>query len=96
VITKRYASTTVVAKDGETIAIGGLIKNNVDTVHDQVPILGDIPYLGRLFQYDKKTVDKTNLLIFITATIVKETTLGEITERKKKEMERSKDEIKER
>jgi general secretion pathway protein D len=96
VITKRYASTTVVAKDGETIAIGGLIKNNVDTVHDQVPILGDIPYLGRLFQYDKKTVDKTNLLIFITATIVKDTTLGEITERKKKEMERSKDEIKER
>ena len=96
VITKRYASTTVVAKDGETIAIGGLIKNNVDTVHDQIPILGDIPYLGRLFQYDKKTVDKTNLLIFITATIVKDTTLGEITERKKKEMERSKDEIKER
>jgi type II secretory pathway component GspD/PulD (secretin) len=52
--------------------------------------------LGRLFQYDKKTVDKTNLLIFITATIVKDATLGEITERKKKEMEQSKDEIKER
>jgi general secretion pathway protein D len=96
VITKRYASTTVVAKDGETIAIGGLIKNNVDKIHDQVPILGDIPYLGRLFQYDKTTVDKTNLLIFITATIVKDATLGEITERKKKEMEQSKDEIKER
>jgi general secretion pathway protein D len=86
----------VVAKDGETIAIGGLIKNNVDKIHDQVPILGDIPYLGRLFQYDKTTVDKTNLLIFITATIVKDATLGEITERKKKEMEQSKDEIKER
>jgi general secretion pathway protein D len=68
----------------------------VDKIHDQVPILGDIPYLGRLFQYDKTTVDKTNLLIFITATIVKDATLGEITERKKKEMEQSKDEIKER
>lgn len=96
VITKRYASTTVVAKDGETIAIGGLIKDNVDRVREQVPILGDIPYLGWLFQYNKKTVEKTNLLIFITATIVKDTTLGEVTERKKKEMERSRDEMKER
>jgi len=52
--------------------------------------------LGRLFQYNQKTVEKTNVLIFITATVVKDATLGEITERKKKEMERSTDELKER
>lgn len=96
VITKRYASTTVVAKDGETIAIGGLIKDNVDRVRDQVPFLGDIPILGWLFQYYKKQSDKTNLLIFITPTIVKDATLGGITERKREEMERSRDEMKEK
>jgi general secretion pathway protein D len=96
VITKRYASTTVVAKDGETIAIGGLIKDNVDRVRSQVPFLGDIPILGRLFQYYKKTGEKTNLLIFITPTIVKDTTLSEVTEQKKKELERSRDEMNER
>jgi general secretion pathway protein D len=96
VITKRYASTTVVAKDGETIAIGGLIKDNTDRVRSKVPILGDIPILGRLFQYYKNTGEKTNLLIFITATIVKDTTLSEVTERKKEELERSRDEMNER
>jgi general secretion pathway protein D len=93
VITKRYASTTVVARDGETIAIGGLIKDNVDNVRSQVPLLGDIPILGWLFQHTKKQVDKTNLLIFITATIVKDATLGEVTGRKREEMERSRDEM---
>lgn len=96
VITKRYASTTVVAKDGETIVIGGLIQDNVDTTRSQVPFLGDIPILGRLFQYYNKQDDKTNLLIFITPTIVKDTTLGEVTKRKKEELERSRDEMNER
>ena len=96
VITKRYASTTVVAKDGETIVIGGLIQNSVDTTRSQVPYLGDIPILGRLFQYYNKQNDKTNLLIFITPTIVKDTTLGEVTKRKKEELERAGDEMNER
>jgi general secretion pathway protein D len=86
VITKRYATTTVVAKDGQTIAIGGLIKDNVDRTRSKVPILGDIPLLGRLFQYYKRQADKTNLLIFITPTIVKDDTLSDITQRKRQEL----------
>lgn len=91
VVNKRYASTTVVAKDGETIAIGGLLRDNEIKISKKVPLLGDIPLLGFLFRYQKRQIDKTNLLIFITPTIVKESTLTDITDKKKKEMETAKD-----
>lgn len=90
-VNKRYASTTVVAKDGETIAIGGLLRDNETKISKKVPLLGDIPLLGFLFRYQKRQIDKTNLLIFITPTIVKESTLTDITDKKKKEMETAKD-----
>ncbi|MDO8445488.1 MAG: secretin N-terminal domain-containing protein [Deltaproteobacteria bacterium] len=93
VVNKRYASTTVVAKDGETIAIGGLLRDNETKIVRKVPILGDIPVLGWLFRYKRTQVDKTNLLIFITPTIVKDTTLSEMTERKKAEMDKAKGEM---
>jgi general secretion pathway protein D len=91
-INKRYASTTVVAKDGEAIAIGGLLRDNEVKIVRKVPLLGDIPLLGWLFRYQRKQIDKTNLLIFITPTIVKETTLSELTDRKKEELERAMEE----
>ncbi len=93
VVNKRYASTTVVAKDGETIAIGGLLRDNETKIVRKVPLLGDIPVLGWLFRYQRRQVDKTNLLIFITPTIVKDTTLSEVTERKKAEMDKAKGEM---
>ncbi|MBI4746653.1 MAG: hypothetical protein HY786_09005 [Deltaproteobacteria bacterium] len=91
VVNKRYASTTVVARDGETIAIGGLLRDNEVKIVRKVPLLGDIPILGWLFRYQRKQVEKTNLLIFITPTIVKDTTLGDVTERKKAEMDKAKE-----
>jgi general secretion pathway protein D len=93
VINKRYASTTVVAKDGETIAIGGLIKDNSTRLRSKVPLLGDIPILGWLFRYYNRQDEKTNLLIFITPTIVKDSTLGEITEKKRRELEKSREQM---
>lgn len=93
VVNKRYASTTVVAKDGETIAIGGLLRDNETKIVRKVPLLGDIPVLGWLFRYQRRQVDKTNLLIFITPTIVKDTTLSEVTKRKQEELELSKKEM---
>ena len=92
VVNKRYASTTVVAKDGETIAIGGLLRDNETKIVRKVPILGDIPILGWLFRYKRTQVDKTNLLIFITPTIVKETTLSDITDKKKEELDKTRKE----
>ena len=66
----RKASTEVMVKDGETIVIGGLIKENIVDTVVKVPILGDIPLLGLLFKKKDKTVDTTDLLFFITVNIV--------------------------
>jgi general secretion pathway protein D len=66
----RRIQTNVTLLDGETIALGGLIREDVQKVDDKVPILGDIPGLGRLF---RSTVDqhiKKNLTIFVTARII--------------------------
>jgi len=67
----RRASTQVMVKDGETIVIGGLIKENtIDTVV-KVPILGDIPILSLLFKKKEKAVETTDLLFFVTVNLVK-------------------------
>ncbi|MEE8423214.1 MAG: type II secretion system secretin GspD [Thermodesulfobacteriota bacterium] len=87
-LNKRFAETSVVVKDKETIIIAGLIKDNKTTKIQKVPVLGDIPLLGLLFRYKKEQIDKTNLLIFITPTIIKEaSTLEAIKRKKEKEME---------
>ena len=64
-------STTVTVKDGETIIIGGLIETFLSETESYVPWLGEIPYLGALFSADEKTKRSKELLIVITATIVR-------------------------
>lgn len=68
--TVRQVITTVNIWDGQTIVIGGLISSSVQATKDKVPVLGDIPVMGRLFQSQSKTTTKKNLMIFVTATIV--------------------------
>ncbi len=68
---KRSAKTTVVAKDGETVVIGGLIQNRTVETVNKVPILGDIPVIGWLFRNTTKKIQKTNLLLFLTPYIIK-------------------------
>ncbi|MDO8748861.1 MAG: hypothetical protein Q7J72_07110 [Candidatus Omnitrophota bacterium] len=70
VIDKRTASTKVVVKNGQTLIIGGLIKEKITKGETKIPLLGDIPFLGYLFKSKKDTVDKTELLIFISPTII--------------------------
>jgi len=70
VIDKRTASTKVVVKNGQTLIIGGLIKEKITKGETKVPLLGDMPFLGYLFKSKKDTVDKTELLIFISPTII--------------------------
>ncbi len=69
--TKRLLQNTVVAEDGKTVVLGGLICNNVQEVITKVPILGDIPILGWLFKRKETVEKKTNLLIFITPRIIR-------------------------
>jgi len=70
VTTKRQATTTVSVEDGQTVVIGGLIRDDTKDLEVKVPFLGDIPILGALFKTTRKTKIKTNLLIFITPRIV--------------------------
>ncbi len=68
--TKRQATTTVTVEDGQTVVIGGLIRDDTTNAVTKVPILGDIPFLGLLFRADRKVQVKTNLMIFITPRII--------------------------
>ena len=70
VIDTRTAQTSVVIRSGETVVLGGLIREDVTVTKRKVPVLGDIPYLGNLFKSDHTNKVKKNLLIFLTATIL--------------------------
>ncbi|GAB5404094.1 MAG: hypothetical protein Aurels2KO_23250 [Aureliella sp.] len=64
------AQTTVSAVTGQTIVLGGMITRDESTVERKVPLLGDIPFIGRLFRVDLKQSNRKELLIFLTPTIV--------------------------
>jgi Type II secretory pathway, component PulD len=70
-VSTRTISTTVRLNDGETITLGGLIKNTESEGYNKIPILGDIPLLGRLFRTNSKTRQKTNLVVYVTPHIIK-------------------------
>ena len=70
-ITTRRASTTVQLYDGQSFAIGGLIKNNVTTSLKGLPILGEVPILGALFRSTNFQQDRSELVFVITAHLVK-------------------------
>jgi pilus assembly protein CpaC len=70
-ITTRRASTTVQLRDGETFAIGGLIKNNVTETVKALPIVGELPVLGALFRSSEFQTDRSELLFIVTPHLVK-------------------------
>ena len=72
ITSKRSVENTVVVKDDQTIVIGGLIGETDTQVESKVPILGDIPLLGRLFRGQRTSTRRTNLLIFLTPHIIDE------------------------
>jgi general secretion pathway protein D len=69
---ERKILTKVLAEDSHIVVLGGLIKDDVQDGQQKVPLLGDIPFLGRLFRSDAVTITKQNLLIFIRATIIRD------------------------
>jgi len=70
IVETSQAETTVMVKDGITIVIGGLIKEQDSKTINKVPLLGDIPVLGRVFRNEDKEKTKTEIIIFLTPTIV--------------------------
>jgi general secretion pathway protein D len=72
ITSERKIDTKILADNGQTIVLGGLIEDNISESVQKVPILGDIPYLGRLFRSTSTNVGKKNLLIFLRPTIVRD------------------------
>jgi general secretion pathway protein D len=68
----RKIETKVLVADGRTVVLGGLIKEDLQDGQQKVPLLGDIPWLGRLFRSDSSNLTTSNLLIFIKPTIIRE------------------------
>ena len=71
IVNKRELKTTVMAEDGETIVLGGLIDEDVQESVSKIPLLGDIPFIGRLFSSTSTSTQKRNLMVFIRPTIVR-------------------------
>jgi general secretion pathway protein D len=72
VTNKRSIKSTVLADDGQVIVLGGLIQDDVTSSESKVPLLGDIPGLGRLFRSTREARQKRNLMVFLRPTVARD------------------------
>lgn len=72
VFNKRSIDSTVLVDDGKIVVLGGLLKDDASNSEDKVPLLGDLPGIGTLFRYDKKTRGKTNLMVFLRPLVLRD------------------------
>jgi len=85
--TKRSMETTTIAKDQQTIVIGGLVRDDLVLNEKKIPFLGDIPFIGWLFKSQSRASVKLNLLVFLTPTLVRdEADMVELNARKSAEL----------
>ena len=70
IISDRRLETVVDISDGETLVLGGMVENHTFVRVDKVPILGDLPLIGRFFQSQAENTERSNLLLFVTARLI--------------------------
>ncbi|WP_299187299.1 type II secretion system secretin GspD [uncultured Psychrobacter sp.] len=84
---KSLINTTILADDQQTIALGGLMRDNTTRNQQKVPGLGNVPIIGRLFRSDSDSTQKSNLIIFLQPTILRDGgAVASVTERKYNQM----------
>jgi general secretion pathway protein D len=69
---KRSIKSTILAENGQVIVLGGLIQDDVTEADSKVPLLGDLPLIGRLFRSTKETRIKRNLMVFLRPTVIRD------------------------
>lgn len=74
----REVITKVLVDDGSILVLGGLIRTEDRTSLDKVPLLGDIPLMGKLFQSEKNTSEKTNLMIFLRPVVMRDSSMNNV------------------
>ncbi|CNK04734.1 General secretion pathway protein D [Yersinia aldovae ATCC 35236] len=72
VFNKRVVNNAVLVRSGETVVVGGLLDKKTNRIINKVPFLGDIPLIGGLFRQTKEKVERSNLILFIKPTILRE------------------------
>jgi general secretion pathway protein D len=72
VLNKRSFQTNVIVEDGSFVVISGLIQDQADETTSKVPLLGDLPLIGRLFRYDSRDRTKTQTMVFLRPTIIRD------------------------
>jgi general secretion pathway protein D len=72
VTNQRKIETKVLASNGEIVVLGGLIEDKLDKGEMRVPVLGRIPLIGRLFRSDNRTKERTNLMVFLKVTVIRD------------------------
>lgn len=70
--TKKEVKTTAIVNNGESVILGGLIEDKEESTINKIPVLGDVPLLGRLFTHDKTDIRKRSLVIIVTPYIIPE------------------------
>jgi type IV pilus secretin PilQ/predicted competence protein len=70
IINEQSATTNVVVSDGETVVIAGLTSNDFQNLEEGIPVLKDIPFIGHLFKRTKKSLTKSDLIVFVTPHII--------------------------
>ena len=81
IVNNRSATTTVTVQDGHTVVLGGLITTNDQKVEDKVPFFGDLPLLGPLFKSTHTEKQRTELLIILTPTVMRNVTDADVETR---------------
>lgn len=71
ILNKRNVESNVIVEDGQIIVLGGLIGDNYTDGSSKIPILGDLPLIGGLFRYDNKSRTRTNLMVFIRPSVLR-------------------------
>ena len=69
---KRSLESNVLVDDGQIVVLGGLLQDTQSNGQDKVPLLGDVPGLGGLFRYETRKRSKTNLMIFLRPTVIRD------------------------
>jgi len=87
IIANRQATTSVSVNDGQTIVIGGIIKENTNRITKAIPLLSSIPFIGELFKSTDNTTTKSELMVFLTPRILKtEQDVADLTAKTKEEL----------
>lgn len=66
----RQVTTSAIVWDGQTVVLGGLLTEDVSRIKDKIPVLGDLPLVGRFFRSESTSMAKRSLIIFVTPTII--------------------------